>query len=152
MNKNFGSLNMPEYLLTPGPFRTSTINTFRPQSKKVYPQVNNSISNVIPNGIFTKRDFLLKQARQLNNLSVSSESLPKISQNSNNIFSGPNLVRIRYDKVRYFYFILQRRSENLNSKRTQKVIKKINSSFKIKKGEFSGYLDLSKVDRSFQGL
>ncbi|CAI2373341.1 unnamed protein product [Moneuplotes crassus] len=152
MNKNLGSSQMPDYLQGTNTYVVPSVKNLSPKRKKVYPAVNNKISDILPNGNYMKKDHLLTliTSRNENELiqgipqtlsrDSSGKSLPDVvpTKGSNN----KNLFRISYNK---------RKAIN-NSAKKISMTKDVESSYKIKKGEFSCYLDSSKVDRSFNSL
>ena len=67
---------------------------------KVYPAINNRISEIIPNGLISKREMLIESAKMRNlskspasrnNSDISYPSLRELNTDQNSSFKLPNL-------------------------------------------------------------
>ena len=70
-------------------------HSFSPVSKKVYPHLNNAITDVLPNGNFSNRQTLLRQyaARKMSQdagAMVNRRGLPDILRHKNDSFATPH--------------------------------------------------------------
>ena len=104
MNKNLNSDNMPEYLKVANTFVVSS-HTETPGRVKVFPNVRNKISNILPNGNYSKRELLVQQMteRELSEKSRNSSgspSLPRLVQSIDESTSPNMLAKINYTKVK----------------------------------------------------
>lgn len=108
----------------------------------------NNISDILPNGNFSKREELLNQSAERSNSSTDRSKsdertymavLPSISNKNNQ-----SLI-IRKSRKSIGPITSIKRSKQSNDK----FIMDKNLSFNRKKGEFLNYLDLSNIDRKF---